>query len=855
MIRLLYSISSSVKCCFPVLEMIALKLSWTLSVLSFIFPYVEAQSPPQPENINITGTSFLDHNRPISGFAGQTFLKENIPYIDIPDTQIQDVYYYRWSSIVRHLRYTTPGTGYILTEFVQPVGYAQALNTIDAAAGHQIDEARWLRGKFYNDDYIMVYTRGPGNTTQYTHWIMDAAYRRSQVDGDSNFVNEQLADMVRMWDEWAYTFNSDAGLYYFTPNFDAQEYSLPGYVADPSGSTDVQLDGPNTYRPSHNAYMVANARAIATVATQAGDPSTASNFTNIANNLESAFYQHLWDPDQQFFMDIIRPNNTNLSTLIGREEVGFYPFRFGIGLAPQYANSSAAAMFDPNGFLTEFGPTTLEVRNQYYDATKPSDYCCFWNGQSWPFSTAHTLKSLAAVYRSGDSSLTADQYVQYLSMYATTQQKDGQPYVAESHYPSMDSWSADSSNHSEHYDHSTNNDDVITGLLGILPQSDNNFVISPIIPKNCTYFAIENLAYHGHLVTVLYDQDGSRYNNGSGLTVFIDGAKTYNGHGTSATVPLPAASTSSSAIPVNIAANPNGVGAYPKANATYTYDSDAPFKANDGYLFYDSIPDNRWTNYQSPNSNDTLQITFPRPRNIFSVTLALYSDVSRNGAVDVPAKIEIYGSSGLLATLSDAAIFVANDRNTFEFDEVDTEFVAINMFNKPNVFVGACELEVWTPPVSGPHYYAVDALLNGGNVMNDAASTATSNGAVVGDLGQESVVAFSGIESTGGISQLSLSYLNSGGGAVTVDVLVNQVFQGQLTLAGTGGKYAFVGMNLQLAAGKNFVNLVGGASSVRYEILSIGEAQVRGVKRSDALVIHPGQLCWLGLALAWLMLV
>jgi hypothetical protein len=828
--------------------MAALKLPWTLRVLSFLIPFVQAQTPPQPENINITGTAFLDHDKPISGFAGQTLLKENIPYIDIPDTQIQDVYYYRWSSIVRHLRYTTAGTGYILTEFMQPVGYAQALNTIDAAAGHQIDEARWLRGKFYNDDYITVYTRGPGNTTQYTHWIIDAAFRRSQVDGDINFLNEQLADMLRMWDEWDYTFDSDAGLYYFTPNFDAQEYSLPGYVADPSGSTDVQLDGPNTYRPSHNAYMVANARAIAKIATQVGDSSTASNFTKFAVDLENAFYQHLWDPDQQFFMDVIRPNNTNLSTLTGREEVGFYPFRFGIGLAPQYANSSVAAMFDPNGFLTEYGPTTLEVRNQYYDATKPSDYCCFWNGQSWPFSTAHTLKSLAAIYRSGNSSLIADQYVQYLSMYAATQQKNGQPYVAESHYPSMDSWSADSTNHSEHYDHSTNNDDVITDLLGILPQLDNNLVISPIIPQNWTYFAIENLAYHGHLITVIYDQDGSRYGNGSGLTVFVDGVKTYNGNGISATVPLPASSSSSSVVPANIAANPNGVGAYPKANATYTYSTDAPFKANDGYLFYDSVPDNRWTNYQSPNSNDTLQITFPRPRNISSVTLALYSDVSRSGSVDVPASIEIYGSSGLLANLSDANTFVANDRNTFAFTEVETEFVAVNMFNKPNVFVGVCELEVWAPPGSGPDYYAVDALLSRGSVMNDAASTATSNGAVVGDLGSSSVVAFSGIESIGGSSLLSLSYSNSDGGAVAVDVLVNQVSQGQLTLVGNGGKYTSVGMNVDLAAGKNFVSLADGASSVRYEVLSIGKVQgAQVVKKSGALKTSPCHLCWLGL--------
>lgn len=72
------------------------------------------------------------------------------------------------------------------------------------------------------------------------------------MDGDTQFAADQLADMTRLWDEWDYTFDSNAGLYYFTPNFDAQEYSLPGFVVAPSGNDQLQLDGPNTYRPSHN---------------------------------------------------------------------------------------------------------------------------------------------------------------------------------------------------------------------------------------------------------------------------------------------------------------------------------------------------------------------------------------------------------------------------------------------------------------------------------------------------------------------------------------------------------------------------------------------------------------------------
>lgn len=39
--------------------------------------------------------------------------------------------------------------------------------------------------------------------------------------------------------------------------------------------------------------------------------------------------------------------------------------------------------------------------------------------------------------------------MELLGIYAATQRKDGVPYVGESHYPFIDAWSADSTNHSE----------------------------------------------------------------------------------------------------------------------------------------------------------------------------------------------------------------------------------------------------------------------------------------------------------------------------------------------------------------------------------------------------------------------
>lgn len=256
----------------------------------------QAQGPPAPADQNVKGTSFLDHDTPIQGFFGQTFLKQNIPYIDIPDKNIQDVYYYRWSVLQRHLRYTLPGTGYMVTEFMQPVNYAGPFGSINAAAGHHIEEAQWLRSTFYDQDYIQLWTRGPGNSAQYTHWIMEAAASTANVTGELGFLEAQLQGMVRMWHEWDYTFDTGVGLYYYTPNFDAQEYSLPGFVVTNGVNNQLELDGPNTYRPSHNAYMVANARAIASTATMLGQKVTASKFNGYAKKLQKVSRSILsWD--------------------------------------------------------------------------------------------------------------------------------------------------------------------------------------------------------------------------------------------------------------------------------------------------------------------------------------------------------------------------------------------------------------------------------------------------------------------------------------------------------------------------------------------------------------------------------
>lgn len=94
-------------------------------------------------------THFIDKDSKLKNLFEPQWFKDNIPFVEVPDREIEEVYYYRWSSLKRHLRYTLPGAGYIITEFVHKVGYSQKFDTINAAAGHHIYEARWLRNARY----------------------------------------------------------------------------------------------------------------------------------------------------------------------------------------------------------------------------------------------------------------------------------------------------------------------------------------------------------------------------------------------------------------------------------------------------------------------------------------------------------------------------------------------------------------------------------------------------------------------------------------------------------------------------------------------------------------------------------
>ncbi|MDG2122746.1 MAG: hypothetical protein P8J87_03550, partial [Verrucomicrobiales bacterium] len=402
--------------------------------------------------------------------------KANIPFFECPDPDITTTYYYRWELVTKHLVYGSPNTGYSFTEFTDRPFWSGTYGAISCPAGHQIYEVRWLRDPKYARDYTRYWFRTEGaQPRRYGTWLADSAWATHQVHPGNHFILDLLPDLLENDNGWTTRqFVPDVGLFWQNGHDDGMEFNI-----NSRQTTDI-LRGANGYRPGFNAYMYADALAIARIARLAGDTGTATRYETRAASLKKLVQEKLWDPGREFFFPMSMRdeqdadgNTVKKHTLTyqsgkfagsphGREEHGYIPWQFNLP-DPGY-ESAWKFLMDPDYFYAEFGPSTVE-RNDPMFLLKES--CCWWSGQSWPFSTAQTLKAFANLLHNYDQThVTRADYAKLLHIYAKSHRKDGRPYLAEALHPDTGSFKGhDGYNHSEHYFHSSFNDLVITGLV------------------------------------------------------------------------------------------------------------------------------------------------------------------------------------------------------------------------------------------------------------------------------------------------------------------------------------------------------------------------------------------------------
>lgn len=565
--------------------------------------------------------------------ADATWYEDNIPLFESSDQRLDEIYYYRWSVFRAHQRDLGP-RGYITTEFLDDVGWQRwPYASLNDATGFHIQEGRWLRDRRYAGDYIDFMYEGGGNDRHFAEAIADATWARYLVDGDQAAATRHLAAMKHIYALWDDHYDFDKKLYWIEPLLDATEYTISSI--DASGGKDG-FTGGHAFRPSINSYMYANAKAISRLAALTGDTAAAADYEARAQSLKTEVQKSLWSADFAHFIDRYRVNNAHVKywdPIRGRELVGYVPWTFGLpDDTPAFAQAWKHAV-DPKELAAPFGLRTVEpsyehyMRQYRYEGTAPE---CQWNGPVWPFQTTQVLTGLANLLNDYKQEVvTRADYARLLAQYTALHYQDGKPDLEEDYDPATGKPIVGLAR-SHHYNHSGFVDLVIAGLVGLRPRADDMLEVNPLAPSDpadphfLKYFRLQDVAYHGRLVTIAWDADGSRYGR-QGLVVSVDGQEVAAGPALGKlTVPLAREAPAPIARQIDLAVNLVRSD-YPRGAASSGADPKTVHQALDGRVWFFPEMANGW----SPGAGigkAWFEVDFGKPTPVAAAELSFFAD-------------------------------------------------------------------------------------------------------------------------------------------------------------------------------------------------------------------------------------
>ena len=483
------------------------------------------------------------------------FLKNNIPLFECPDKNFERIYYFRWWVYRKHIKQTPEG--YVITEFLPKVDWSGKYNTISCPGTHHFREGRWLHDPKYLQEYATFWTQ---NDEVHKYWnvkcvqgyafpLPDALTQFHMVHPCRRLLLDLLDEMIINFEELKAARKTDTGLYWGNSRGwkgDGMEYAIGG----------------NGIRPTVNSCMYAHARSLAIMAKMKGDIALANQYNREAEVIAAKMLEMLWD-DQAKFFKVMRYNDIPekdlaKSLLVSeasktpdrklvyvRELHGYIPWYYSIPHKGKGYEQAWEQLMDPEGFYAPYGPTSAEQRSPDF-AISYEGHECKWNGPSWPYETCRVLTAMANVLNNYPQDvITPRDYYHLLAIYTMSHQfetEDGRivPWIDEDLNPYTGDWISRTrlktwkngtwasgkggKERGKDYNHSTYNDLIITGLVGLKPRMDEVVEINPLLPPGTwDFFCLDNVLYHNHYLTILWDKTGKRYNKGVGLKLFIDG--------------------------------------------------------------------------------------------------------------------------------------------------------------------------------------------------------------------------------------------------------------------------------------------------------------------------------------------
>ena len=201
------------------------------------------------------------------------WMEKNIPLFECPQKNFEEMYYYRWWTLRKHIKQTP--VGYAFTEFLVNRSYADKYNLISCALGHHIYESRWLRDTSFINQGIRTWYRGNEGAPMkkmmtFSSWNIDAQLNKFYVSGDKTFLLDMLKDMEAEYIRWESSHRLKSGLYWQGDVQDGMEETI-------SGGRKKQFA-----RPTINSYMYGNAKALSEIFALAGNSEKSKLYESIS---------------------------------------------------------------------------------------------------------------------------------------------------------------------------------------------------------------------------------------------------------------------------------------------------------------------------------------------------------------------------------------------------------------------------------------------------------------------------------------------------------------------------------------------------------------------------------------------
>lgn len=476
---------------------------------------------------------------------------QDVPYIDVPDPALEKAIVYRWwGERYNSLDANAPGYVYQYPTTVEGSNLYQ--NAIALTQPMHLQDTKWLRTPYLPYGQILnigelsgssAFLDSPGHTSwnnHYSQYIGTAGLEAYKVHGGGKEIARKFAgyfegDGVGQLEH--YDGNGNKLIAYdtnFMPGNDADAISF-GFPKANAGAP-----GARTIERPESAYVWGAFDAARQLYQIAGaGQSKVDEMAADADGMRDAILNRLWSPDMRMFLAGTSYGATSAASSNGTPN-------------PLPASARDLIPAKESNLYDVYAENLIpfDQWQKYVDGFRFLTYGD--NFPIFPFYTANQYDRAAYGIGGSNNFSNINFTVQYRGVRSALRHYDPeQKYITPEYAKRLLDWMAWSiypgadlrvPNQAEYYSNwnpttktynRNNPNHVMLGnmnyifvedMAGLQPRSDDKIELSPI-KFGYDHFMANNLSYHGHDLTIVWDPDGSRYGLGAGYSLFVDGER------------------------------------------------------------------------------------------------------------------------------------------------------------------------------------------------------------------------------------------------------------------------------------------------------------------------------------------